>query len=131
MDEFRDPVVAGRSPASAADVLEPLYDARGALKFLAWASITVGALQCLSVVGIVIGWLPIWIGVLLARTADRLERGVESQDGPLLREGMEALAKGVRIQAVLVLIGVALTLLWLVGLVLMAIGMAVDPEAFR
>jgi len=131
MDEFRDPVVAGRSPASAADVLEPLYGARGALKFLAWASIVVGALQCLSIVGIVVGWLPIWIGVLLARTADRLERGVEGQDGPLLREGMEALAQGVRIQAVLVLIGVALTLLWLVGLVLMAIGMAVDSGAFR
>jgi hypothetical protein len=40
----------------------PIYQARGWLKFLGVLSFIGGIFQALSIVGIVIAWLPIWMG---------------------------------------------------------------------
>lgn len=42
------------------------------MRFLGIISIVYGVLSCITIVGIVVGWIPIWLGVLLLSSADRL-----------------------------------------------------------
>lgn len=123
MDEYGGSQVAHGSGPDAVDALEPLFDARGWMRFLAWVSIVGGVLQCLTIIGLVYGWVPIWIGVLLLRTAEGVEQGTHSRDGNRLREGMTALATAVRVQAILVALGVLLSGAYILILVIgLAIG---------
>lgn len=48
-----------------------LLNLSGWVKFLGVAHIIVGVVQALSVVGLVIAWLPIWLGVLLFQAGNR------------------------------------------------------------
>jgi len=123
MDEYAGSQVAPGNGPDAVDALGPLFEVRGWIRFLAWASIVGGVLQCLSIVGILIGWVPIWIGVLLLRTAEGVEQGTYARDGGRLREGMAQLATAVRVQTVLVVLGVVLVLAYAaVMIVLLAVG---------
>jgi hypothetical protein len=51
----------------------PLYQSKGWMMFLGILSILMGVFTALSIVGIVIAWLPIWIGVLLFQAANSTE----------------------------------------------------------
>lgn len=55
-------------------VSTPLYNAKGWIKFLGIMSIIMGILVALSIVGIVVAWLPIWTGVLLLQSASAIEQ---------------------------------------------------------
>jgi hypothetical protein len=110
MDEYAQP------PGTAQDafhVVEPLQKVRLWLQILGWMAIASGVLECLTIIGAVIGWLPIWIGVLVLRTAKRLDEGFRDQNAATLREGTEALGKVIMLQGILALIGVALTALYI------------------
>ena len=43
----------------------PLYEARGWMKFLGIVMVIAGIFTAITIVGIIIAWLPIWLGVLL------------------------------------------------------------------
>jgi hypothetical protein len=47
------------------DIRQTASDMSGWLKFLGVINIIYGALTALSIVGIIIAWIPIWMGVLL------------------------------------------------------------------
>jgi hypothetical protein len=55
---------------AVANVMRPLSDAAGWMKFLGTLSIIYGVLIALTIIGLVIAWLPIWLGVLLRRASD-------------------------------------------------------------
>ncbi|NIA23934.1 MAG: hypothetical protein GWP04_00020 [Gammaproteobacteria bacterium] len=55
------------------DAAKPLFQAKGWMKLLAVLSIGGGALYALTIVGIIVAWLPIWIGVLLWQSAGAAE----------------------------------------------------------
>ena len=48
----------------------PIYQSKGWLKFLGVLSILQGIMAAITLVGLVIAWLPIWIGVVLHRAPD-------------------------------------------------------------
>jgi len=123
-DSAHAPVAPSRS-VDALDVLQPLFAVHGAMRFLAGLLIAAGVLNCLTIVGLLYGWIPIWIGTLLWRSADRLEHGRRSGDPQKLREGLQSLATAIRIKAVLALVGIVLTLVVLAFLVAAAIGLAI------
>ena len=60
----------GNSPA-VSNEMRPLSDAAGWMKLLGTLSIIQGVLIALTIIGLVIAWLPIWMGVLLNRAADQ------------------------------------------------------------
>lgn len=126
MDDTSHAAVAPARPIDTLEVLQPLFAVQGGLRFLAGLAIAAGVLNCLTIVGLLYGWIPIWIGSLLWRSADRLERGRLSGDAQDLREGLQSLATAIRIKVVLALVSIALTLAALAFLVLMAIGIAVQ-----
>lgn len=126
MDDSSHAPVAPSRPLDALDVLQPLFAVHSGLRFLAGLAIAAGVLNCLTIVGLLYGWIPIWIGTLLWRTADRLERGRRSGNADELREGLRSLATAIRIKVALALVAIVLTLVLLAFLVAAAIGVALQ-----
>ena len=60
------------------------------LKIVGVFSILIGVFYCLTIVGLVIGWLPIWLGVLLWSSAKRLD-AVKEFDEP--KDAVESIEK--------------------------------------
>ncbi len=85
-------------------MLEPLYRAKGWLKFVGVLSIIQGVLSILSIWGILICWLPIWLGVILFSAANQLERAFEAEDTGAARTSMAKLASYFRIAGVLTVV---------------------------
>ena len=54
-------------------ITRPLFEAKGWMKFLAITLIVFGALTALTIVGIIVAWIPIWAGALLWQSASRIE----------------------------------------------------------
>ena len=61
---------AHQANPAVANVMRPLSDAAGWMKFLGTLSIIYGVLTALTIIGLLIAWLPIWLGVLLRRAAE-------------------------------------------------------------
>jgi hypothetical protein len=55
--------------------MQPLKDAGHWLVFLGWVWLILGALYCLTIIGIIVAWLPIWMGVLMRRSGEQLKQG--------------------------------------------------------
>ena len=60
------------------NVMKPLSDAAGWMKLLAVLSIISGIFIALTIIGLLIAWLPIWIGVLLLRAANDSQNAVRT-----------------------------------------------------
>lgn len=58
----------------------PLYGAKGWMKFLAVLMIIYGVLTALTIVGLLVAWLPVWMGVLLWQAAGAAEEAQSSGD---------------------------------------------------
>lgn len=85
-------------------ILGPIFDGKFWMKLLGVLMIISGALQALSIVGIVVAWLPIWLGVLLFQAAGAAENAMVSGDLTEARRATEKLRLFFMIQGVLVLI---------------------------
>ncbi len=88
-----------------------LYSARGWMKFLGVMMIIYGVLTALSIIGIIVAWLPIWMGVLLFQSAGAVERAHQSDDAAALMESLGKLKTYFTIMGVLTLIGLLLMVL--------------------
>src|SRR5690606_20838927 len=61
-------------------IMRPLTDGKLWMKLLAVMMIITGALQVLTIIGILWAWLPIWLGVLLFQSASAAEQASASGD---------------------------------------------------
>ena len=62
----------------------PLYEAKGWIKLLGGALVALGILYALSIFGLPIAWLFLWLGVLLLRAARQIDGAFsQGQDIPL------------------------------------------------
>lgn len=83
----------------------PIYQCKGWLKLLGVLSIISGVLTALTVMGIVIAWLPIWTGVLLLQAASAVERSQISGEKQTLFNSLSKLKTYFIITGVLQVIG--------------------------
>ena len=74
-------------PASDAAARNNAKAMTGWMKFVGIMSIIGGCLQALSIVGLVIAWLPIWMGVVLTKAGTRAGEYADKGDFAAL-EGM-------------------------------------------
>lgn len=81
-------------------VVAPLARSTGWLKFLGVMSIIGGVLTALTCYGIVIAWLPIWLGVLQWQAGDRLSVGYAANDTNTLAYGTDKLRLAFKIQGI-------------------------------
>jgi len=126
---YAPPQASFEKPASYASPttqgsVRPLIDASFWMKLVGVAAIVYGAIVCLSLVGIIIGWLPIWIGVLYWQ-AGSIYQQLEQRPDP----NAESVAHGklglaLKIQGILVLIAlVIMCLYFLVLFLIVGIGL--------
>lgn len=90
------------------DISLPLYNAKFWMKLIGVVMVIYGVLIALSIIGLVIAWLPIWIGVLLFQSAGAIEMAYAQGDMEAAIRGMEKLKVYFVINGVLLLIGVIL-----------------------
>lgn len=96
------------------DVSTPLFASKGWVKFLGILMIVYGGLVALSLVGIVVAWLPIWLGILLNKAANKIEQAHYSGNKNEMIEAQKSLATYFTIYGVLALIGIIFALLFVV-----------------
>jgi hypothetical protein len=103
----------GQAPGhSFQDLIQPLASGKGWMKFVGIMFIVQGVITALSIVGILIAWLPIWTGVLLVQAAGALENAQLSGDTFALKESFAKLRTYFVIQGVLYLVGMVLMVLY-------------------
>lgn len=117
MQEIPDPQAEYHShdPERIRRIGRPLYDARTWMQFSGLVLILLGIASVLSIWGILICWIPIWLGVLLIKSASGFETAQASGDEAPLQAAMA------RLKTVFIILGVMLAL----ELLLIVIGMLV------
>jgi hypothetical protein len=95
----------------------PLYQCKGWMKLVGVMSILGGALQALTIIGIIIAWLPIWTGILLFQAAGAAELAYQGGNRDGLTRSLSKLKTYFIIMGVLTLIGlIAIVLAFAFGL---------------
>lgn len=111
------------------DVIMPLYNAKGWMKLIGIVNIVFGVLYCITIVGAVVGWLPLWIGVLLTKASGHLETGVASSSSHEIGQATSKLGTLFTIFGVLTLIQLIIICLYFVAIIVMVIGAIVAGTA--
>lgn len=102
----------------------PLYSAKFWMKLVAVMAIIYGVLIALSIIGIIVAWLPIWLGILLFQSAGQIEQAYLADDAQALHNALSKLRTYFTIFGVLTLIGLVVACLgFIFGLTGMLAGM--------
>lgn len=96
------------SNSTVSSIMQPLHDAAGWMKLLGTLGIIYGVLTALTIVGILIAWLPIWLGILLRKAAVEAQDAYKTGDEAAAITATSSLQTVFKVQGVLVLIGLAM-----------------------
>ncbi len=88
----------------------PLYQGRGWIKFLGIMSIVQGVMAALTIVGAIVAWLPIWVGILLYQSATTMEKAYALGDKRTFAVAMGKLKTYFLIQGIVTLIGIIIAI---------------------
>ncbi len=105
------PQDAGQEAGVLKDIESISLNMNGWLKFLGIVNIIMGAFTALSIVGILVAWLPIWLGVLLLQAGSRATTARVTNNPRELVTMVEKLRLYFIIQGILMIVGIAFTVL--------------------
>ncbi len=97
--------------------VQPLQNAAAWMKFLGIVLIVYGGLIALSIVGIIIAWLPIWLGVLLVRSSSNAKAAYYSGNKYDLIASLRNIGSYFTIYGVLTLIGIIFSIVAMIVLI--------------
>lgn len=99
-------------------------NAKGWMKFLGVISIILGVLYAITIVGILVAWIPIWMGVLLFQAGNKVDEATIRNNPAALVEMMAKIRVFFTILGILLLIEVAgiIFLLLVGGIGILSIG---------
>ena len=129
LNATRDPPPPGASEQVWPSVVKPLYDVAGWMKFLGIVQIILGVIQCLTIIGAVVGWAPIWIGTLLLKSSDNYRTALVANNAVAAHEASSHLAKAIKIFGILMLVIFSLQVLYLFAVIVFAIVMGLSAAA--
>ncbi|MCS7009795.1 MAG: DUF5362 domain-containing protein [Anaerolineales bacterium] len=110
------------------ELSQPIYQAKGWLKFLGILSIIGGITQALTIVGILIAWLPIWLGVLMYQAGSNIESAAQAGDKFSFLRSLGNLKTYFVLQGVLILISIIVpSLIFCVIFILSLFGVTLIP----
>lgn len=81
------------------------------MRFVGLFTIIYGALNCLSIIGAIIGIPLIFIGIRMREAAEHFDVFRDSNDAKALRRGFESQSKFLNIQKILIIVGIVLFVL--------------------
>lgn len=100
----------GAAPVSADDAVKalslPLYEAKGWMRLLGVLSIISGIFSIFTIWGILVCWIPIWVGIILMKAAGAVEIAHHSNDRTQFIACLCQLRTYFTLQGVLMLIGI-------------------------
>ena len=106
-------------------IVRPLTDGKFWMKLLGVMMIISGALQVLSIIGILWAWVPIWLGVLLFQAAGAAEQASATGDPAAAIRATDKLRLFFMIQGILMLIALVMVgVVFLLGGFAMLAGLA-------
>jgi hypothetical protein len=97
-------------------VISPLDAAAGWMKLIGTVSIIYGVLTALTIVGLIIAWLPIWMGVLTRKAATQAQLAYTSGHEHAAIESTNSLRTIFKVQGIILLIGL---IMWGVMFIIM------------
>ena len=89
----------------------PLYECKGWMKLLGVMFIIGGIIYAITIIGLIVAWLPIWIGVLLFQSANAAERAYETASEYELHHSLSKLKTYFIIMGVLTLLGIIISIM--------------------
>ena len=110
------------------EVSYPIFNNKGWIKFLGIIMLIYGVLAALSIVGIIIAWLPIWLGVLLMQAASKIEMAQLTGNKEALIKAQNSLGTYFTIYGVMALIGMIGWVVFMI--VIFATGMFYNLDEF-
>ena len=93
------------------EILQPLINNKTWLKLLGIIAIIQGVLTALSIVGLIFCWIPIWVGMLLLKSANDFEKYEYLDDEEAAASALEKLALLFKIVGIVAIVGVALAVI--------------------
>jgi len=112
--EVRQTAMGGSEEHVVKEVSGPLFGAKGWMKFLGVMMIIYGVLMVLTIWGILICWLPIWMGILLFKAGAAIELAATAGNKSALYEAMEKLKTYFTVQGILALIGIVIMVITMI-----------------
>jgi hypothetical protein len=94
----------------------------GWVKFFAILSIIGGALNCITIIYAVFGWMPIWLGVILLKAANLVEEAEASGSEAALTEALERLGRYFKLSGIFAIVAFILVIVFMI--IFFAIGAA-------
>lgn len=106
---------ASTPPPPAGDwitrLIQPVQESRSWLRFMGFVSIAIGGLSALTIVGLIVAWLYIWIGILLWQAGDRAGWAYAQKSAFMLEQYLGKLRSVIVILGVVTAIHVVMTVL--------------------
>lgn len=93
------------------EISTPVYQSRGWMKFVGVLLIITGVFYALSIVGIIIAWLPIWMGIILFQAGSSSEQAFFSGDKFSLLKSLNQIKLFFTIMGIMSLIGILLSVI--------------------
>lgn len=109
------------------EVSIPIYQARGWMKLLGILNIIGGVMLAITLVGIIIAWLPIWMGVILYQAGSSSEQAYFNGDKYSLVKSLNQLKLYFTINGILALIAI---ISWVIMLIVFLVGGLAFGEYF-
>ena len=88
------------------EISVPMYQAKGWLQFLAVMEILGGIMAAITIIGIIVAWLPIWQGVILFKAASSAEAAAITGDKTQMVLSLRQIKLFFMINGIVMLIGV-------------------------
>lgn len=100
-------------------LIRPIAEAGGWMKLIAVMAIIGGAVHAITIIGLLVAWIPIWIGVLLWQAAER------ARDAQMTGDEQTAIAALGKVRTVFVIYGVMMLIGIIVGVLMLVLVLVV------
>ncbi len=111
------------------ELSHPLYSSKSWIKLVGILLLIYGIFAALTLVGIIIAWLPIWLGILLIQSSNRIADAQLSGDKFAMIKAQSNLGTFFTIYGVLTLLGIIFGIV--IFIIALTTGFLANLEEFR
>ncbi|MGI9610326.1 MAG: DUF5362 family protein, partial [Acidimicrobiia bacterium] len=86
------------------NVMRPLSESAGWMKLIGTLAIVYGVILAITIIGLLIAWLPIWMGVLLNRAAREAQEAAANGDEASAVTATSSLKTIFQVQGIIILV---------------------------